>query len=466
MISVSVIIPYYRELAHLEHCLEAIRKNTHYPLNEVVIVSDGSPDAESAEKAAARFREGFPCRLFFHRRNENRGFAYTCNEGADIAKGDLLCFLNMDTIPQPGWLSRVCLYSQAHTDVGILGSKLIYPHNQMLQHVGGAFGNENQFVHIYQGEYPFQPFLGKNRELQWVTGACLFISKKDFQALAGFEVGYGSTSEDTDLCFKMRFHLGKKVVAVADSVLYHVRNVTGVTTGNMDRTKKMFLEKWGDKVIGDEASIYSNDGFSPEMVGALRSFGFPLHFSLFSFLLQELDLPDARSQRDYLERRKSAGLRDDLRAIWRRNPETLLFRYPEAFIRLVPGGTLPEIFRLGEGQLWKLLEKDDLEETEREKVLLQALKKVDARGAFHSLYNLASHFQRAGREENARELFSTILASLSEANPILSGKAAFKLSAMTHEEAEKRRLLETCLELYPAHYLARKTLDEMEPGAG
>ena len=37
----------------------------------------------------------------------NLGFAAACNRGADAATGELLCFLNPDAVPQPGWRDAI-----------------------------------------------------------------------------------------------------------------------------------------------------------------------------------------------------------------------------------------------------------------------------------------------------------------------------------------------------------------------
>ena len=37
----------------------------------------------------------------------NLGFAAACNRGAEAATGELLCLLNPDAVPQPGWRDAI-----------------------------------------------------------------------------------------------------------------------------------------------------------------------------------------------------------------------------------------------------------------------------------------------------------------------------------------------------------------------
>ena len=71
--------------------------------------------------------------------SENFGFAKACNQGAEKAKGKFLVFLNNDTIPKSGWLSALMDEVTTHSDVSIVGSKLLYPDNT-IQHAGVIIG--------------------------------------------------------------------------------------------------------------------------------------------------------------------------------------------------------------------------------------------------------------------------------------------------------------------------------------
>src|SRR5262245_195851 len=120
---VSIIIPVFNQAALTQRCLQAVGTGDF----EVVIVDDASSDATASvlEAVASRAR--------IVRHSENQGFGASCNDGAAVANGDYLVFLNNDTIPQPGWLEALVAYADGHPRAAIVGSKLLYP-DSTIQH--------------------------------------------------------------------------------------------------------------------------------------------------------------------------------------------------------------------------------------------------------------------------------------------------------------------------------------------
>lgn len=93
--TVSVIVPYYRQQAELDRTLLALARQDHpVALMEVIVVDDGSPEPPRVPPGVRLLRQ------------EDRGFrlAAARNLGARHASGDVLCFLDADTAPEPGYL--------------------------------------------------------------------------------------------------------------------------------------------------------------------------------------------------------------------------------------------------------------------------------------------------------------------------------------------------------------------------
>ncbi len=117
---VSVVIPAYRTpAATLARTLAALEGQT-YPrdLWEVLLVDDGSqPPLERPRSAALDVRVV---------RQERRGFglARARNTGAGAAAGDILIFLDSDTLVEADWLAAHARWHHAVCDALTLGSRV------------------------------------------------------------------------------------------------------------------------------------------------------------------------------------------------------------------------------------------------------------------------------------------------------------------------------------------------------
>src|SRR4249920_2701105 len=99
--SISVIIPVYNGAAFLRLCLQAVVATDYRPY-ECIVVDDGSTDG--SRTIAAEFP--MPVRIV-DISDGPRGPAYARNRGAELARGEILFFVDADVVLAPGALRRV-----------------------------------------------------------------------------------------------------------------------------------------------------------------------------------------------------------------------------------------------------------------------------------------------------------------------------------------------------------------------
>jgi len=253
MPSCSIIIPVYNLAALTRQCLDHLLHKSPLPDDvEVVVVDDGSRD--ETPKCLAEF-EG-RIRVVTHPRN--LGYATACNDGAAVATGDQFVFLNNDTIPVEGWLAALTRYASAHPGVGAVGSKLLYP-DGTIQHAGIAFDQDRQPRHIYVGFPGDHPAVNKPRRMQMVTGGCVLIPREVFQRAGGFDASYVNGFEDVDLCLTIGA-MGLEVHYLPESVLFHLESVSERPVDHDSANRRLFLDRWKDRVVVDDWRYYLEDG--------------------------------------------------------------------------------------------------------------------------------------------------------------------------------------------------------------
>src|SRR5690606_7176525 len=178
----SIIIPVFNKCELTINCLKSlIHLGNDIPF-EVIIVDNASTD--NTNIAVAELNKNLPFEIKYLRNELNYGFARANNIGASHASFDTLLFLNNDTVALNDFISK--------------------PMELLNQHGGLAFSKKKNATHIFKF-YPLDyPAANISREMQAVTGAVMFIKKKLFARLNGFDEVYINGHEDVDLCFRVR----------------------------------------------------------------------------------------------------------------------------------------------------------------------------------------------------------------------------------------------------------------------
>ncbi len=219
---VSIIIPTKDLASTLDVCLKSIFTQTTYPNYEVVVIDNGSTEAETF-KCLQFWHQQQPKRFSCHAYNVPFNYSEINNYAVKKAQGDYLLFLNNDTqVITPDWLEGMVEQAQ-RPSIGAVGSLLLYP-DDTIQHagvvlgVGGVAGHSHKHLHVSQPGYISQAASTNNYSA--VTAACLMCRREVFAAVGGFEEQLAIAFNDVDLCLKIASR-GYRNIYLPHVVLYH-----------------------------------------------------------------------------------------------------------------------------------------------------------------------------------------------------------------------------------------------------
>lgn len=214
---VSVIVAHYDQPAELERTLHALAAQD-YPseLIEVVVADDGSPGPVTVPDGVLLVRQ------------EDRGFrlAAVRNLGVRASSGDVLCFLDADTVPEPGYVraltrlpallpEAVTVGRRRHADFrGIAADAPVSE---------AVVGRELAEPAWLADEYARSRDLldADDRSYRFVIGAVIACSRQLFDEAGGFDESFTSYGgEDWEWAHRM-WQAGAVLAHVPAAVAWH-----------------------------------------------------------------------------------------------------------------------------------------------------------------------------------------------------------------------------------------------------
>ena len=227
---VSIIIPTRNQVAMLKDCVDSVLNLTQYKGGfEIIIVNNGSDDA-----ATIQYLTNINLSKIVRVLDFPQPFNYSAinNFASRQARGDILVFLNNDTIIiRADWLD---LFAEQVMDprVGVVGAKLLYP-DQTVQHGGVVVGILGVAAHSHSylpANAPgFQSESLILREVLAVTAACMAVRKDVFFSVAGFDTDFQVAFNDIALCVSVA-RSGHTNVVLAESIAIHLESKRADTT--------------------------------------------------------------------------------------------------------------------------------------------------------------------------------------------------------------------------------------------
>jgi GT2 family glycosyltransferase len=216
---------------------------------EIVVLDNASSDG-SVQMLEKEFPE---VRLLVS--EQNLGFSRGHNLAARAARGKYLFILNPDTEVIPPALELLVDYAEQHPEVAIIGPKILNPDGS-LQYSCRRFPNPTAalFRNTPLGKlFPNNPYTrdylmtdwdhNSIREVDWVSGAALFIRRVVYEQLGGFDERFFMYCEDTDLCYRA-WQAGYRVIYYPEPKIVHaIGRSTDLVANKMIITfhKSMYL---------------------------------------------------------------------------------------------------------------------------------------------------------------------------------------------------------------------------------
>ena len=209
----SVVVVAYESGPLLAQCLASLKAQTVAD-REVILIDNASKDAAARDAAAA------DSSLIFVGNTENLGFAAACNQGARMARGRWIAFLNPDAFAEPDWLERLLHAAERYPQARAFASRqLLAEDTSRLDGLGDVMSAAG---FPFRGGY-LQPDPGRTEpgEVFSACGGAMLIDRKLFLDLGGFDERLFCYCEDVDLGYRLRL-AGEPSVVVPDAVVRHV----------------------------------------------------------------------------------------------------------------------------------------------------------------------------------------------------------------------------------------------------
>ncbi len=235
MLKIAVVILNWNGEALLEQYLPSV---IDYSKGATVFLADNA----STDRSVAFVKANYP-EITIIQNNENGGFAKGYNDALKHVDADVYCLLNSDVEVTPHWLDPIQKTFEEHPETAIIQPKildLLKPN--YFEYAGAAGGFIDRLGYpfcrgrIFQSLEEDRGQYNDTSEIFWATGACMFIRKKVYDDLGGFDEDYFAHQEEVDLCWRAQ-NEGYKVYYVGASEVLHLG---GSTLSNMN-PKKTYL---------------------------------------------------------------------------------------------------------------------------------------------------------------------------------------------------------------------------------
>lgn len=173
-LDLTVAIPTYNGESRLPKLFERLRSQTGIDRLswEIVVVDNNSTDgtAKVIQDYQANWPQAYPLRYFFE---AEQGAAFARQRAVREARGELICFLDDDNLPDSHWLAAAYSFAQEHPKAGAYSGQI---HGDFEVEPPANFNRIQAFLAIR--EHGPEPQLFEPENLRLPPGAALVVRKQ------------------------------------------------------------------------------------------------------------------------------------------------------------------------------------------------------------------------------------------------------------------------------------------------
>jgi GT2 family glycosyltransferase len=223
---VSIVIVTWNGKKYALECLASLQGDRCRLPIEVIVVDNASTDG-----TPAAIREQYPDVKLIEN-NGNLGFAKANNIGLAQCRGRYVALVNSDVVVPPGCLEKMVAYMDEHTDIGLLGPKMLDPDGGLGQSVmrlptvwntfccalglHSIFPDSKLFGGFLMDGYPYN----RTEDVEVLTGWFWMTPRVALNQVGGLDEQFFMYGEDIDWSFRY-LKAGWRVVFYAGAEALH-----------------------------------------------------------------------------------------------------------------------------------------------------------------------------------------------------------------------------------------------------
>ena len=247
----SIVVNTYNRAASLENTLKSF-DYLRYPDYEVIAVNGPSTDAteQLLQRYASRIKIG-------HCPEAN--LSVSRNIGIGMARGDVVCFIDDDGIPEPGWLDGLAAAYLANPRLGGVGG-FVRDHTgvdyQCRYIVCNRYGDAVFHDHAENARIEEQ---AHTEQFYSLIGVNSSFRREALLEIGGFDEEYAYFLDETDVCVRL-VDAGWKIKAIPGAEVHHkyapshLRNEKKLPTNLYFTTRSKVYFQYRNALPGTEAN--------------------------------------------------------------------------------------------------------------------------------------------------------------------------------------------------------------------